>query len=71
MDLTITASGRRRVKSMSVGGVTGRILGLLDEHGSLSVREVANLGGMSPVVVRSTSRKLIKAGLVRMESNDG
>ena len=71
MDLAITSAGRRRVKSMSVSGSTGRVLGLLDEHGSLSVREVANLGGMSPVVARSTSRKLLKAGLVRTDSDEG
>ena len=68
MDLAITSSGRRRVKAMSASGTTGRVLGLLDEHGSLSVREIANLGGMSPLVARSASKKLINAGLVRKDS---
>lgn len=71
MDLAITNTGRRRVKSMSVNGTIGRVLGLLDEHGPLSVREIAKLGGMSPVIARSASRKLIKAGLVRLETNEG
>ncbi len=55
---------------MSTGGTTGRVLGLLDEHGALSVREIADQGGISPVIARSASRKLLRGGLVRVENDE-
>lgn len=67
VDLALTKAGRRRVNGLSLSGLKGKIMGLLGEHGSLSVSEISEFSGVPQGAVRSTSRKLHRQQLIRIE----
>lgn len=66
-DLTLTERGRERVKSLSVNGPAGRVLGLLDEHKSMSLAELASESGLSLPEVRSVAIRLKRKGWIVVE----
>ncbi len=65
MDLTLTKAGRRWVKGIQTSSVDGRVLGLLHEHGELSVDELSTMLRMRQGNVKSIVNKLHKKGLLR------
>ncbi len=67
MDFAVTSSGQRRAKQMSVSGEPGKVLGILHEHGALSIRELASIANMAPSAAKSNLRTLMRSGLVRKD----
>ena len=73
VDLALTQAGRRQVNGLSMNGLEGKIMGILGEHGSLSVSEIAEFSGAPKGAVKSASRRLHRRQLIRIEgqSDDG
>ncbi len=67
VDLALTRAGKRQVNGLSMNGLGGQIMGILGEHGSLSVSEIAEFSGASRGAVKSASRKLHRKQLIRIE----
>lgn len=68
MDLALTDAGKRKVAGLGDRSEGGRMLGLIDDHGSLTIRELSSLMRIPPRRAKSIANGLHKRGLIRADS---